>query len=606
MASRQNVPVRPRLQTDGLSSPQRPRADAQSPVARTASSLASSPIAARSPTARTGKSGSVRVAPSAAPPRAQSTAPESTPSIPFKKGTEQRSYYDKLIDLVRNRDPKDKPRLLVYTDIDQDYDDLLAIIFLSEMHRMGVVELAGVIANHAPVPERAYFLRTVLDLLGLSKVPVGKGTDGVPDKAKHSAPFFYSLRNNTFIARAKALEAAGKIGLEVGRDLAERLAGEQGKQPLTVLLLSSLKDIGELFAKHQKNPSFLQSNFRKFVSQGGYVVDNNNSELRIDPMKGVANNTFHFAMAKVFTDGLAKFRLSSDAWTKHAATAASMKGTFMKDLFQYGPIGQHLGWVWQRQEFKFFWDPFNIPYMPHLTVEWYLKTRLGLRTDSDMYKDLLGRAKNGNLTFAKVAPLNRTVAYDCCAAVGAVGDDFLQAFDILPSAKSKEFKQKYWYNEPELANHSHRIFGKAEGDLGGINATRLAKVMEVFLQGALLSTFENADEMLNQKSVNHSEVTTIFDNLDLWERNILPPLKVYMKHEANIRKLEAMMEGGTRDKELHQALQNEKAARRQAECVVVDALRRNGLPAKVPSEHEIPYEAMFKKATGTLSAPARR
>ena len=75
--------------------------------------------------------------------------------IPYLRGTTGYRYYELLINALAARKPSDRPRLLVVTDIEQDYDDLMAIIFLSEMHRLGAVELAGFIANHGQTLERA-------------------------------------------------------------------------------------------------------------------------------------------------------------------------------------------------------------------------------------------------------------------------------------------------------------------------------------------------------------------------------------------------------------------------------------------------------------------
>ncbi|KAK4171146.1 hypothetical protein QBC36DRAFT_102866 [Triangularia setosa] len=84
-----------------------------------------------------------------------------------------------------------KRRILVITDIEQDYDDLLAIIFLTEMHCMGATKLAGYVANHHPADIRAKYPRTTLNCLKLQYVPVAIGIKGASDISAHAPDLYY-------------------------------------------------------------------------------------------------------------------------------------------------------------------------------------------------------------------------------------------------------------------------------------------------------------------------------------------------------------------------------------------------------------------------------
>lgn len=528
-----------------------------------------------------------------------------TPAIPFRAEADPAKFqtYTRLADFVANRE-EPTPRLLVYTDIDQDYDDLLAIIFLSEMHRMGAVEIAGVIANHHPAVERAWFLRTVLDLLGLPDVPVGVGKCGVEDRAKYIAPLYYGLKNATFIDVSK------HMSFESANCLATRLAEGTGKntrtgikQPLTVLLLSTLQDIGELF-EHESG-DYLKTYFKKFVSQGGYTVENHNGRVIMQPTPA-ANNDFHPAHSKLYTQRLADLNLPSDAWSKFAATAARMPASFMQSLFKYGPIGRHLSWQWLRQEFKFFWDSLHMPFLPHLNVEWYFKTRLGLDPSEDkaVFDALMTKYKEDRLTFADVRPLNQTIAYDCCAAVGAVGDDFMEAFGVLRQNSNNRSR--------------HRVFGQAADNLGGINAPRLAQVMEIFLEGALISTYRKAENKIPSDRLYHETVVTKLDKLgeEFLEPDVLGPLMTVIKGQAAVVQLEMAKEDAEeamvaarkarmREDEARYMAKNQqlapeiaKAKRRvkASEVPLAEVLARKGIARNTPGVYAIPYEAMYQDA----------
>ncbi|KAK0671478.1 hypothetical protein QBC41DRAFT_270553 [Cercophora samala] len=463
------------------------------------------------------------------------------PQIPFPHGTGEYAYYEKLQHVVRSRLPGMKPRVLVITDIEQDYDDLLAIIFLSEMHRMGAIELAGCVANHHPADKRARFLRTTLDCLNLQHVPVAIGTKGASDISAHAPDLYYGLKNTKFDDYAERKNTPPLSGEELISFLADQSGkaqtpGEPPKQKLTVLLISSLQDISEAFDRWKSIPGapFPTEKFDKFVSQGGYKLEGGN----LWPEMGMTNNKFHRQAAKNYTRTLQGCRLKSDAWSREAAKAARLEGSFFQKLFQLGPIGAHLEWMWLRQEFKFYYDPLNDPYMPNLDVGWYLNTRLNLDRESDLFLQFADSMPS----FQEVVPLIKVIAYDCCAAVGAVGDDFMKAFHVLDPSKQKQPsgqnpKEKDSSEQEKLFNSNktiHRVFGRTRDDMGGINTDQLAKVMEVFILGGLLTTKDHAEQLLQNNGLSTTkpdhEPMRYKNTLENWEHDRQQPLIIEAKN----------------------------------------------------------------------------
>jgi hypothetical protein len=109
--------------------------------------------------------------------------------IPYNYGTEEYNLYTTLISLLG------RPRkLLVITDIEQDRDDLLAVILLSHMHSLGIIELVGCVANYRPSDKRAKFLKTVLHVLDTPEIPVAVGTDGTGGH-ENRTPYWHKLQN---------------------------------------------------------------------------------------------------------------------------------------------------------------------------------------------------------------------------------------------------------------------------------------------------------------------------------------------------------------------------------------------------------------------------
>ncbi|KAK4244269.1 hypothetical protein C7999DRAFT_35385 [Corynascus novoguineensis] len=507
------------------------------------------------------------------------------PSIPFKEDDVEhkahRDMYAKLLKFIEMRDDDEKPRILMITDVEQDYDDLCAIIFLAEMHRLGAVELVGFVANHQPAHQRAKFLRTVLNLLGLGHVPVAIGTSGVEDAKNHGGDLFYGLKNITFMD-APWNKKEFKSGAEL---IAEVL---RSKTNVTALMTSSLQDIGEFFDRKKKTADFNKNNFAKFVSQGGYeeakveVTGNggksHETKATLIPVKGMANNEFHPTQARNYTSCLAAYNLKSDAWSREAAKAARLPGTFMQQLFQYGPIGAHLEWLWKRQEFKFYWDPYNWPFMEHLDADWYLNTRLGLDKKSNQFQEL----RQKRLTFAQAVPLIKTILYDGCAAVGAVGDDFMRAMGVLkPEEKLPP------YNRRQQEGWDHRVFGRSPDDLGGINPTLLAKVMETFLLGGMRATCARAEAVIPRKTIKwHTQLPSKWNAATFNKRLQLSKLKnKAMKLQEAAEK--AKKEGKLQEHErlLKEASDCKKQMKEFEERKVV-ALQRG----------EVPYEQLYQEA----------
>jgi len=540
--------------------------------------------------------------------------------IPYSKNDEEYSFYERLIPELQNRKPSDIPRILVITDAEKDYDDLIAIVVLCEMYRLGVVEIAGIIANHKPARRRAKFLRTIVHLLGMGHVEVAEGTDGVedPNQTRFLEESYYELKNTTF-EEQEWNKKPFRRGAELIDTLAKQVDNE-GKEPLTVLLISSLQDISDYFNSHKNDPDFLPQHFKKFVSQGGYEILGSGDTCTLKPIKIAQNNSFHPTAAKNYTDCLVKFKLASDAWSREAAKAARLDGSIFANLDEHGPIGAHLAWVYRRLEFKFFWDPFNAPYMPHLDPNWYVTTRLGLNVESNPLKDF-DQSPPG---FLQILPHSKIIAYDGCAAIGTVGDDIMRALGIMGEPEP--------YNE--AAQQQHRLFGRTPNDLGGIDASKLRDTLRVFFFGALKSTSKSAEKLIPSRSIKH-KVDNYKVTLDVFDQQV-PYLKksrelaqAAKEKEVDKEELERLqtekgLERSEAEKELKRIQREEELKRLQTEkgleqSEAEEELKRkelkrlqaekelkqlkaeklpppySGYP-KVPAPNEIPYELLFQRA----------
>ncbi|KAK4032424.1 hypothetical protein C8A01DRAFT_20496 [Parachaetomium inaequale] len=312
------------------------------------------------------------------------------------------------------------------------------------------------------------------------------------------------------------------------------------------------------------------------------------------------NSKFNPQQAKVYCDTLAKYGLPSDAWSSEAALAARLPSSSMKQLFKYGPIGAHLRWLWMRQELKFFWDPFNWPFMEHLNIDWYVRTRLGLDDDTPEFKNVKQKLLS-NPTFNTAMPLIKVIAYDCCAAVGAVGDDFMRNIGVL---KEEDVPP---YNRPAISGHPHMVFGKSAEDQGGIDTDRLRLVMETFLLGGLMSTHKAAEKLIPRDTIKHETVAarvvmSVFkDKMGIREHKGL-------EKEFQAKADAAMAENKMKDyQRFMNQVEDAKAKVKQLENKVrkAEGLTKDKEIA-MPPRADIPYEQLYQEAMAAVAPKKKR
>jgi hypothetical protein len=315
------------------------------------------------------------------------------------------------------------------------------------------------------------------------------------------------------------------------------------------------------------------------------VVGQKDGKVTLAPCTDMMNNQFHPTQSANYTRCLAQYKLPSDAWSREAAKASRIDGRHLEQLFELGPIGAHLRWLWMRQEFKYYWDPLHWPFAPRLNIDWYLNTRLGLESGSSMFEQM----KRSKMIFKDVAPMIKVITYDCCAAVGALGDDFMRRLGIMATELPD-------YNSGVL--HPHRVFGKDAKDLGGINGARLAAVMRTFLHGSLMVTAQDARRLIDPASIRHVHQQSPYQ-LRVFLENMLPLMKRIADLRADMARFKKELEAPKNPEHARQLkvqLENahqEILAKEEALRNVPGVDRTKPLPTRA----DIPYEQLYEQAT---------
>jgi hypothetical protein len=398
-------------------------------------------------------------------------------TIPQGLSEKETLHYHTLIDLVRLNPGRKQPRIAVITDLAKDYDDLVAMIVLKELHRLGVVKLVGFIANLMPAEKRAQFGRGALDSLGLDYIPIAQGTSGFPKEAakKHDElPYEFQC---DFMATDDRVSKEGD-----GEQLLKRLceSARDSGDLLTLVLISSLEDIYTFSTKY---PVLLKEAVSNIVLQGGYRMT---AEGKLEPDESANNNRYDMEAAKSFHTFMQENHIPSTVYTKVAAFAVPLKS----DLFAYmaetkHTIGVHLKYAQVEQDRLFYSkscekDP-EKRFAPFMDQVWFLKNKTAW-FDEPPPKEVQEEEEEGEDCpkipgkDMDITPwLTKVVVYDALAALGASGADALEALGVLSHSAIEE-------------QSIHRIVGVAGNPNDpGVNSEQMASVLWALMMGSLLS-----------------------------------------------------------------------------------------------------------------------
>lgn len=369
------------------------------------------------------------------------------PRIPTGLTEAEGKVYEDLLEVLKERQEKTKmdgrdrtPHIVTITDLAKDYDDLMAMMCLAELDRLGIVQLEGFVANLTPAWKRALFGRGALDELGLPHVKIGIGSVGDSKRALNNYGHEF--------AHTEAFLAPGDTPLPEGQHLLTQIFEEAAakRTKLTLLTISSLMDIAQFSQDHV---DLFKDNLSHVVLQGGYRVTGG----KLVPDPAAANNRFDLDAADAFHEFLHTQQVPSTVWTKVAANATPICSSLFEFLEETGhPLGRYLRGVQTSQELNFYRRCCSgRPFAPHMTPDWVVKTKSTWFAAGHEPDEEYPEGEDMLPYFTKV------VAYDALAVVGASGDDVLEHFQLVRPLVTR----------PDAHDTLHRIVGVPKMDAVG-------------------------------------------------------------------------------------------------------------------------------------------
>ncbi|RDL36116.1 uncharacterized protein BP5553_06728 [Venustampulla echinocandica] len=387
--------------------------------------------------------------------------------IPKGLRPEENHVYELLLQVVghRERHLEAPPKVIAITDIAKDVDDVVAVVLLKELHRLGLIHIDGFVANLYPQKQRGLLGRGALDSMGLNDVPIAIGTEASLKRHEvHSYEFDCSFM------------APDTTSLPNGLELLHKLfsAAKQNGDQVTLLLISALQDIDEFT---QAYPNDIRDVVDKVVLQGGYKIEGDKVIAATD----AANNSMNQPAADRFHEFLSKNKIPSVAYTKIATFATEIPDQLCKDLEATGhPVGIYLRKAQVEMDLAFYATSCNPDpskrFRPSMDQQWYLKNK-------SSYFDT-PRTKDEPLPVGDevVKYFNKLVAYDALAALAAGGDDILHHLKISKPSKNGEKPLHQVIGTPKTATE--------ELD-PGINGKAMAQAIRALVRGSLLACQQN-------------------------------------------------------------------------------------------------------------------
>lgn len=146
--------------------------------------------------------------------------------------------------------------VIVFTDIGRDVDDELALVLVSALRRIHILNPIALIATLTPQHERAFLARGCMDALGMADVPVGIGSSGgVSDDI------------DVEVYDAQYSRASPSIYLS-GMELVYKALESVPHKSAQILCMASLTDVATLIREQE---DLFVSKVKEVVLMGGVV-----------------------------------------------------------------------------------------------------------------------------------------------------------------------------------------------------------------------------------------------------------------------------------------------------------------------------------------------
>jgi len=267
-----------------------------------------------------------------------------TEQIHLHRRSEQSRHEEVLQDRPENT--------VVLTDIGRDSDDMMALVLGSRLVRDRTMDIKGVVSTLTPASRRAQLARYTLDMVGLSDVPVGVGSN-IPSLGEDQV-HPYEFRGLPYRTEQKV----------TGSQIFERTLRQVGDHSLNFLVIASFTDLSLYLARTQDAQELFRKKVKNVIIMGGVAVDDGqvirNGKGFFIPDTS-ANYQFDPEAAASAFDFFQASNIPMTLVSRHAVNAAQLPRETLDTLGETGhPVGQWLKNV-SEEGFNSLWERSNLP-----------------------------------------------------------------------------------------------------------------------------------------------------------------------------------------------------------------------------------------------------
>lgn len=201
---------------------------------------------------------------------------------------------------------------IVITDIGRDIDDALALVILSSLRKMCVINPLAVIITLEPTEDRACLARTILDSLSMHDVPVGIGTD-VDFPGEITLHCFDNVVRQT--------------SFQFESNLMSRVLKDAEPKSVKLVCLANLKDTSELIMKHE---TLFRTKVKEVVVMGGAVFSESQNQLIPDDT--AFNNSCDLEAARLVYAECQQNHIPTTTISRYAAYGCPLRISFLDGL----------------------------------------------------------------------------------------------------------------------------------------------------------------------------------------------------------------------------------------------------------------------------------
>ncbi|KAL3802964.1 hypothetical protein HJC23_011587 [Cyclotella cryptica] len=326
--------------------------------------------------------------------------------------------------------------VIMFTDIGRDVDDEMALVLLSSLRRMRMLNPIAVIATLSPEQDRAYLARGSMDILAMADVPVGIGSSGGIKSGLKLEVYDaeYSLASPDIHAS--------------GMDLVYEALVSAPHKSVQLLCLASLTDVATLIREKQE---LFTSKVKEVAFMGGVMPIDDGETLSPD---SAYNNNCDIVSAEFVYEKCQELRVPTATLTRWAAYGCPCRPLLMDQLARIDHMTAVNIQAVMKQGVDSLWtkvilpshDPRREKLPPRCDVKWFYKVFLGHEGDPEEFSASIWR---------KVKTLNM---YDPLAVMMCV-----------PSYRSLYFN----YKTKIVHGVEHIVIGESEVENGVVDEASL-------------------------------------------------------------------------------------------------------------------------------------